>query len=113
MRAAFRLFLILMLALTSQGLAAARGQPRAVSELVICAGAAVITLSVDRDGKPVTRSDFCPDMAPQLLAAASLDAPPPLLRKEASRAVLFQPVTRIAGRDAPSAQARDPPLALG
>lgn len=113
MSAAFRLFLILMLALTSQGLAAARGQPRAVSEMVICAGAAVITLSVDRDGKPVTRSDFCPDMAPQLLAAVNMSAPPPVLSDRMARAVLFMPVTRIAGRDAPSAQARDPPLALG
>ena len=78
MSAAFRLFLILMLALTSQGLAAARGQSRAVSELVICAGAAVITLSVDGDGKPVKRSDFCPDMAPQLLAAVGMPAPPPV-----------------------------------
>jgi hypothetical protein len=113
MSAAFRLFLILMLALTSQGLAAARGQPRAVSELVICAGAAVITLSVDRDGQPVKHSDFCPDMAPQLLAGVSVDAPLPVVRAGAARAVLFMPVTRIAGRDAPSAQARDPPRALG
>lgn len=113
MSAAFRLFLILMLALTSQGLAAARGQSRAVSELVICAGTAVITLSVDGDGKPVKRSDFCPDMAPQLLAAVGMPAPPPVPRSGMARAILSMPVTRITGRDAPQAQARDPPMVLG
>ena len=84
MSAAFRLFLILMLALTSQELAAARGQSRAVSELVICAGAAV--------GMP---------------------APPPVPRSGMARAILSLPVTRITGRDAPQAQARDPPMVLG
>ena len=46
MRAACHLFVILMSARTSQGLASARGQPRAVSELVICAGATVTTLAL-------------------------------------------------------------------
>ncbi|MBA4492194.1 hypothetical protein [Paracoccus sp. S1E-3] len=113
MSAGFRLFLILILALTSQGLASARGQPRAVSELVICAGAAVITLRVDEDGKPVKRSDFCPDMAPQLLAAVGMDAPQPPARVWAAWSVPVAPVIGGAGRDAPSSQARDPPSAFG
>lgn len=109
MNAAFRLFLILMLALTSQGLAAARGQPRAVSELVICAGAAVITLGLDSQGKPVKHRDFCPDMAPQLLAAVGDGAPPPASRQGVTQAHLSDQVSRAVGRDAPAAQARDPP----
>ena len=113
MRAAFRLFLILMLALTSQGLAAARGQPRAVSELVICAGAAVITLGIDSQGKPVRHRDFCPDMAPQLLAAVAQSDPPPPFRQGVTRADLLAHVSRAAGRAAPAAQARDPPARFG
>lgn len=113
MSAAFRLFVILMLALTSQGLASARGQARAVSELVICAGATVTTLTVDADGKPVRRSDFCPDMAPQLLAAVALDAPMPTQRLTGARAVLATVAVAATGRDAPIAQARDPPQHLG
>ena len=113
MRAAFRLFLIIMLALTSQGLAAARGQPRAVSELVICAGAAVVTLGFDSQGRPVKHRDFCPDMAPQLLAAVDHTASPPLSRQSAMPADASVQVSLAAGRDAPSGQARDPPQSVG
>ncbi len=109
MSAVFRLFVILTLALTSQGLASTRGQPRAVSELVICAGATIATLTVDADGKPVTRRDFCPDMAPQLLAAVSLDVPQPRRSAAPQRAVLAMAPVSAPGRDAPVAQARDPP----
>ncbi|NHF73707.1 hypothetical protein [Paracoccus xiamenensis] len=112
MYAAFRLFLIVMLALTSQGLASARGQPRAVSELVICAGATVITLSVDEQGRPVKHSDFCPDMAPHLLAAVSIDAPMPARQGAVVRAASAMQPGRARGRDAPVAQARDPPRHL-
>lgn len=110
---AFRLFVILMLALTSQGLSSARGQARAVSELVICAGATITTVTVDADGKPVRRSDFCPDMASQLLAAVALDAPMPTHRLAGAWAVLARVDVAATGRDAPNAQARDPPPRLG
>ena len=113
MRALFRLFVILMLALTSQGLASARGPSRAVAELVICAGATVTTLTVDADGKPVTHHDFCPDMAPQLLAAIAPDGLLAVRSGAVARAFLPARPGLAMGRDAPGAQARDPPPGLG
>lgn len=111
MSAVFRLFLIAMLALTSQGLASARGQPRALSELVICAGATVTTITVDERGQPAKRTDFCPDMASQLLAALILDAHAPDMARRLALLPPAIPALDARGREAPAAQARAPPAA--
>lgn len=109
MTAAFRLFLIAVLLLTAQGLAAARGQSRIAGEMVLCAGGELIRVLVDEQGQPVERVVICPDMALGLMSAIAVVTPDPAPRQM----VLFLPFQPAppccAGRDAPVAQARDPP----
>lgn len=111
MTAALRLILIVVLLLTAQGLAAARGQARVAGEMVLCAGGKLITVLVDDQGRPVERLVICPDMALSLMSATAVVTPEPTL----SETVLFLPSqvpdARGTGRDAPIAQARDPPIA--
>lgn len=107
---ALRLFLILALALTGQTLASARGQAQAAGEIVICAGTAVTTITVDRNGQPVKTTHICPDMALSLLAfVPSPDAEP--ARDEAARLLHFTQGARDGlSRAVPQAVARGPPL---
>ncbi len=106
----FRLALIFMLALTSQALAAARGQVMVGGEVVFCAGDVTITMQVDIFGKPVEHRTICPDMALTLMQGL-YDVPdlPPLpmhgvpLDNADMHADLHQPVRARWN-------ARDPPL---
>ncbi|MFD1794644.1 hypothetical protein FQV27_06830 [Paracoccus aurantiacus] len=109
MRFFARLFLIAALVLTSQGVASARGQSRALSELVICAGATVTTIVVDENGQPARRTDFCPDIAPLLLAAVVFDTAFPAAPSSWAAAVPAMPVMSCAGLVAPRPCARAPP----
>ncbi|MFV0411631.1 MAG: hypothetical protein ACK5LJ_18610 [Paracoccus sp. (in: a-proteobacteria)] len=110
MSAAFRAILILLLIVTSHGLAAARGQARAVGEQVICAGGELITVAVDDQGQPVRRVLICPDMALNLMSAvAALPAQPDL--SETVWTLPFDAALSAGiGREAMEAQARGPPL---
>jgi len=56
------LFLILCLAITSYGVAAARGQnPDFGTEMVICTGVGMTTITLDADGNLVEKTHICPD----------------------------------------------------
>lgn len=110
MRALLRLTLIALLVLTSQSLAAARGQSRIAGEMVLCAGGELITIHVDDQGQPIDRMVICPDMALGLMAAIAMTAPPPILAESLVILSRPAPAPHGAGRAAPVAQARDPPL---
>ncbi|WP_158644543.1 hypothetical protein [Paracoccus jeotgali] len=112
MKAALRILLILILSLTSQGLAMAHAQPRSESQATICLGSAVLVVTVDAEGQPVQRRVLCSDMAAQLMAAVATDpALPPLLRL----GHVLPPELRHStprGHVPPRAQARGPPIRL-
>lgn len=102
-------FLIAVLVLTGTALGAARGQAKIAGQMVICSGGSVMVVTVDRDGNPVERPQFCPDMALSLLAAAAVDTP-------ATHAIgVAQPIefslagSAAASRPVPALRARDPP----
>ncbi|MDO5704368.1 MAG: hypothetical protein Q4G49_04750 [Paracoccus sp. (in: a-proteobacteria)] len=103
--------LILILVLTSTALGSARGQARVAGQIVICTGSATITVAVDDQGQPITRTHFCPDMALSLLAAVGGQqdaAPVPSAHR------IDWIVTRYdaQSRDIPAHNARDPPVNL-
>ncbi|AGT09731.1 hypothetical protein [Paracoccus aminophilus] len=107
-----RFFLILMLVLTGQTLAAARGQAQIAGEIVLCQGEVARVVTVDAEGKPVKRVTLCPDMATSLMSGLTLDAPA-LRRADLHRLAL--PDRRVwlgTGRSAPAFSARDPPEGL-
>lgn len=65
-----RLIFALSLVLLGQSLASARGQGASVAEVVICSGTLTRVITLDENGRPVTRTGFCPDMAPGLFGHA-------------------------------------------
>ncbi|MDN3710775.1 hypothetical protein QWZ10_01070 [Paracoccus cavernae] len=110
MMPAMRLVLILVLVLTGQTLAAARGQAQIAGEMVLCAGEFTMRVTVDAEGNPVERVTICPDMAPSLMQAVALgaDFTPP---ERAAHAFRPRPLTLShAEPEAIPAQARDPPF---
>lgn len=106
------LFLSLTLALTSYSMAVARGQsPDIGTDMVICTGVGMITMSIGADGEPVEVSHICPD-AISLFAAALLvqDMPVQLVtmqwRATVPEALIRQPQETL------SPSARGPPLVV-
>lgn len=61
------LFLALMLALTSQSMAVARGASAAVGQMVLCTGSGPLAIYVDAQGQPTEAPHICPDSALNVL----------------------------------------------
>lgn len=103
-------FAVLALVVTAGMAGAARGQAKAVGEIVICSGQGAVTLAIDADGNPAGPAHWCPDCVLTLLAAvsdpvASLVAPAHF--SAAGRGQAFA----LRAACAPShAQARGPPV---
>ncbi len=55
------LILALVLTLTGQAMAVARGAPGPAGQMVICSGSGPLTVSVDARGQPVGPRHICPD----------------------------------------------------
>lgn len=55
--------LALILALTSQGMAVARGASAATGQMVLCTGAGPVAIYLDADGAPTSAPHICPDSA--------------------------------------------------
>jgi hypothetical protein len=105
---AFGLAAVLLISATAFG--GARGQARVAGQMVLCQGGAVVTVSVDRDGQPVTVVHVCPDCA--LASLAALDLPDlAIMRPVLSRGALLHPMAQAVfapqRHDRPSA--RGPP----
>lgn len=71
--------LAVILALTGQSMAVARGMPSASGEIILCTGTGPISVLVDANGQPVGKPHICPDCALSLFAALAVE-PPQLLR---------------------------------
>ncbi len=104
------LFLSLMLALTSYSMAVARGQsPDIGTDMVICTGVGMVTITIGPDGEPVEATHICPD-AMSIFAATmtphDIPAQPTALqwRVMVPDAALTQPQETL------SPSARGPPL---
>lgn len=110
MKMLLQMILILVMTLTSQAAALARGQTQIAGQIVLCTGQEVVMVSVDHQGQPIERMHYCPDMALSLLHAVAVDAGHPA-RLAIARDVAFEFPTQI-GRDRPVPQklARGPPM---
>jgi hypothetical protein len=76
MKRLLSLFLVLVVVVTSQQLALARGQATAAGEMVLCVGGGMMTVAVDASGKPVGPAHVCPD---GVLSFAGTALPPVIL----------------------------------
>ncbi|WP_299046490.1 hypothetical protein [uncultured Tateyamaria sp.] len=106
------LVLSLALVVTSHSAAMARGSATAVDQMVICTGATVMTVYVDRDGQPTKAPHLCPDCALHIFAAA---VPPATHAGPAFTVVTlhpWQPAVRHARAAVKQALARAPPVLM-
>ena len=71
------LFLALMLVLTGQSMAIARGASGPAGEMVLCTGTGPVSVYVDENGAPTAPPQYCPDCALTLLV--DMPAPDPVL----------------------------------
>ncbi|WP_137699410.1 hypothetical protein [Marimonas lutisalis] len=104
------LVLALMLALTGQSMAVARGMPDAAGQIVLCTGAGPISVMVDDEGNPVGPSHICPDCALSLFA---MDVSLPLVpARPLGKGVRLRPdgAYGTVSFDVPGARARGPPV---
>ncbi len=109
----FTILLALLIAVTSQQMAVARGMMmNAAGQVVICTGHGVQTITIDHQGDPIEVVHICPDCALTLaaLAQAPTTAPAPVIHMQ----VLGQtPVRDLQIPSVPtSAQPRGPPVML-
>ena len=79
--------LALIMAVTSVGLASARGQTHVGGQVVLCSGGRIVTVTLDINGEPMGPTHICPDMALTMMLAVA-DAPANLARPDAQGAVL-------------------------
>lgn len=104
------LMLALVLALTGQSAAVARGMPDAAGQIVLCTGAGPISVLVDENGQPVGPGHICPDCAVSLFVAGG--ALPELVTRHMDKGVRLHPegMARAVSLDGPVARARGPPV---
>ncbi len=62
------LLLSLILAVTAQGMAFARGQAPAEGQMILCTGQGMVMVFTDADGRPTSPPQLCADGAQALLA---------------------------------------------
>ena len=87
---AFRLILVLAVALASVHTAIGRAEARGAQQVVVCAGGGTATVSLDAHGQPVRHLHICPDC---VLGGLALTAalPPQLTAPRLSAARLAGP----------------------
>ncbi len=76
LRTYLALCLAILLTLTSQTMATARGAPTPVGQAILCTGLGPVTILVDADGQPTGQTHICPDCAFSILDSA---IPPSIL----------------------------------
>ena len=67
------LMLALVMALSSQSMAVARGAAPATGQMVLCVGAGTVMVYTDADGRPTSAPHICPDATLNVLL--DLDVP--------------------------------------
>lgn len=104
------LLLALVLALTSQELAVARGASAGVEQITICSAQGLVAIDLDADGTPTGPAHVCPDGVAALIAGADR---PIILQTVAFRwiPVVRRDVAQVAqSAEVSAAMARGPPL---
>lgn len=102
--------LLLMVALTSVQLAAARGQSPAVGTMEICTGTGPVHIVVDENGEPTGGVMICPDYALAFYADLNLSAPDIRPADIWRAAWLGHAAVLAAEQSAPLSQPRGPPV---
>ena len=106
------LFLSLTLTLTSYSMAVARGQNQDIgTDMVICTGVGMITITIGPDGEPVETTHICPD-AMTIFAAAITTHDIPAQPTALQWRVMVPEATLTHPQETLSPSARGPPLVV-
>ena len=107
LRSLSALVLALMLALTGQSMAVARGASAATGQMVLCTGAGPVAIYVDAQGKPTSAPHICPDSALNVAMAGTV-----VLAAAPMRIVTFVvPAVHVLTADVPRRKTRHDPRA--
>lgn len=101
----------MLLVLTSQSMAVARGATDQASEMVLCTGTGPITVMIGQDGVPVGPPHYCPDCALSLLEAVSAMSDLPHPAETQSRLSAITKDSQNWTPELPQRIARAPPVA--
>ena len=72
LRSLIAVALALLLALTSQSMAVARGASAATGQMVLCTGAGPVAVFTDAAGNPTSAPHICPDSALNLVVSLEI-----------------------------------------
>lgn len=104
------LMMALLLILTGQGVAVARGTSMVPGQIVICSGGGPVMIDLDANGQPVGPPHFCPENALVLLSAVTLaPAPQPVPERMMRRVKPVSLALSLLSGHARLTSARDPP----
>ena len=100
----------LLLVLTGQSMAIARGMPGPTGMIELCTGTGPVMVPVDEHGQPVGPAHICPDAATALFAA-HWDAGPRIAHP-VGRVLVLRPagLAPVSAAQLPVPQARGPPV---
>lgn len=101
--------LSLILVLTGQSMAVARGKPDPSGQMVICTGTGPVMISVDARGNPAGPTHICPDAALSLIQADF--AASPMAEPRIANTICYRATIRVdqEGTLVAAQQARGPP----
>jgi len=106
------LFLSLTLVLTSYSMAVARGQSSDIgTDMVICTGVGMITVTIGPDGEPVEATHICPD-AMSIFAAGFATVDLPVQASQMQWRIKVPAGAAALSRETLTPSARGPPLAV-
>jgi hypothetical protein len=103
--------LVFLLALTSQGMAVARGTTSMSGPIQLCTGTGPVMVYVDENGTPTGPPMICPDWALMLIADTSAMQPVMTVPGGLCRAVWTSDDVAVGDRFRPRTSARGPPIA--
>ncbi|MDX1823017.1 MAG: hypothetical protein R3197_19165 [Paracoccaceae bacterium] len=104
--------LALLLVLTAQAMAVARGMPGVAGAVVLCTGTGPVTVLTDAEGQPVGPAHICPDCTLSLIVALAQAGPVTAHPMGRAVAVALPAVARLAAREIQPFSARDPPAVV-
>ena len=112
LRPFFGLFLALVLTITAQTMAVARGVDAPAGEMVLCTGSGPVVVQFDAEGNPVGPMHYCPDCALALFDMVASAGVPGLARLWSD--LSLRPVQPLPSLAYPVAlvRARGPPVSV-
>jgi len=110
LRSFISVLLALVLALTSQSMAVARGASAATGQMVLCTGSGPVAIYLDADGNPTSAPHICPDAALNICFAERVDLSDAPARLIVFRTIIVQPDFPEPLRRKPHPDTRAPPV---